>query len=193
MYYTAEEIVAKAKQAEGYEEIPNDYWLCFVRRNEEDRKPDTFNGRVYLMCGERLVMETTCTTVPGTKGLLNFQKYNKKGSAVLKSDIWLYDTFSPGLHKGKLEALRQVKKAYTYRDNDRDVVAEELGTPVKGLYYTNIHLSSYNIFSKVVKKFIGLWSVGCLVLNNPKDYREIIRSTKKQKYVTAIILKEFSI
>lgn len=193
MNYTSEELVARAKQMEGYKSIPNDFWLCFVRMNEEDRKPDTFNGMVYIMKGEIAIFSTSCTTVPGTKGLMNFQKFNKNGCAVLASNIWMNDTFKFGLHKGKMEALRQVLAAFTFRDNDRDVIAEELGEPTKGLYYTNIHFSSYNLFTKVIRKMIGWWSVGCLVLNISKDYRRMIGLTKKQKSVSAIILKEFSV
>ena len=121
MHYSEKEIIAKVKEAEDFKGIPKGYWICCIRMNEEDRKPDHFNDVLNLMKGNHLVMSTTCTTVPGLPALKGgFKKYNKNGAAVVKSNIWMNDAFSPGYHYGysdEMKALRQVKDIWP-RDRD---------------------------------------------------------------------------
>jgi hypothetical protein len=38
---------------------------------------------------------------------------------------------------------------------------------------------------------IGLWSAGCLVLNQQKPYEDLINLTEKQPNFTAVIIDEF--
>lgn len=194
MYYTSKQLITKAKQAEDYKGIPEGYWVCFVRINEEDQKPNEFNDVAYLMRGEEIVLTSTCTTTPGLPALRGgFKKYNKAGAAVVKSNVWMNEAFSPGLHNGKMEALRQVKDIYAYRDGDMDDVAEQLGTPKLGMWHTNIHASTYDFMSKIRRLFIKGWSYGCIVWNFMPDYKRMIKLTKKQKFISAIVLDEFSI
>ena len=145
MYYTESQIIQKVKQLEGYQGIPQEYWLCFIRINEADQKPNEFNDVVYLMKGQKIVLTSTCTTTPGLPALRGgFRKYNKAGAAVLKANIWMNKSFSSGLHNGRMKCLRQVKDLYAYRDNDLDDVAEQLGKPTLGMWHTNIHAATYD-------------------------------------------------
>jgi len=194
MYYTAEQLVTKAKEAKDYQGIPEGYWICCVRVNEADQKPNEFNDVLNLMMGESLVMMTTCTTTPGLPALRGgFKKYNKAGAAVVKAGVWMNNAFSPGLHNGRMKALRQVKDIFAHRDNDMDDIAEELGTAKKGMWHTNIHASTYDFLSKIRRLFIKGWSYGCIVCNFMPKYKKMIELTKSQKYISAIVLKEFSI
>lgn len=194
MYYTSKQLIEKAKQAEDYKGIPEGYWLCFIRRNEAEQEPNKFNDVAYLMKGYEIVLESTCTTTPGLPALRGgFKKYNKAGAAVVKSNIWMNDAFSPGLHNGRMKALRQVKDIYVYRDNDMDDIAEQIGNPKLGMWHTNIHAATYDFLSKVRKIFIKGWSYGCIVWNYMPMYKRMIERTKDQKFISAIVLNEFSI
>ena len=194
MYYTSEQLITRAEQCEGFVKIPSNYWIACVRRNQDDQKPNEFNDTFYLMKGNNIVKETTCTTTAGLPALQGgFKKYNSKGAAVVCSNIWMNDCFSYGLHAGKMPALRQVKEIYTTRDGNGNSIAEEYGERYKGMWYTNIHAATYNKHDKLLRKLIGNWSYGCIVLNYRPDYNEIIELTREQKSVSVIILKEFSI
>lgn len=194
MYYSAEEIVEMAKRAEGYISIPKDYWLAPIRRNEKDQKADEFNDVVNLMFGDKLIMTTTCTTTPGLPALRGgFKKYNAKGAAVVASDVWMYDAFGYGLHSGKMPCLRQKKNIYAYRDGDGDSIAEQNGVRYLGMWNTNFHAATYNMFDTLLRKIIGAWSYGCIVCNYRPEYNRIIELTKNQKAVSMVIIPEFSV
>ena len=194
MYYSAEHLVAKAKQVEDYKSIPEEYWICCIRVNEADQKPNEFNDTLHLMKGEQLVMTTTCTTTPGLPALRGgFKKYNKAGAAVVKSDIWMNEAFAPGLHNSRMKALRQVKDIFAHRDNDMDDIAEELGVAKKGMWHTNIHAATYDFLSKLRKLFIKGWSYGCIVCNYMPEYKKMIELTEKQKTISVVVLNEFSV
>lgn len=194
MYYTGEQIVERSKQIEGFKGIPQNYWLAFIRRNLDDQKPNEFNDVANLMFGEQLVFSTTCTTVPGLPALKGgYKKYNKKGACVLKSDVWMYETFGYGLHNGRMECLREILPVWSYRDGDENEFAAQLGDATFGYVATNIHAATYNIWLDPIIKLIGHWSYGCIVWNVMKTYREMIRLCKPQKRVSAIILNEFPI
>ena len=194
MYYTQEQLVERAKQMEGFVSIPNDYWICFVRMNLDDQKTNEFNDVANIMHGTNLIFSTTCTTVPGLPALKGgYKRYNKNGACVLKADIWMNDSFAYGLHNGKMECLREVEKLWSTRDGNGNNKAEEYGSYSFGMWATNIHCASYNLFVDFVRKLIGEWSYGCLVFNVNKLYRKMISLCKSQKRVSAIILNEFSI
>lgn len=194
MKYSAKEIVQQAKAAKEYKSIPEGYWIACVRRSVEERKSNQFECILNLMKGEDRILTTTCTTVPGLPALKGgFKDYNKAGAAVVKAGVWMNEAFSPGKHNGTMDALRQVKDVYVHRDNDMDDKAEELGQPVKGMWNTNIHASTYNFLEKAKKLLINGWSYGCIVCNYMPEYKIMIDLTKRQKYISAIVLDEFSI
>ena len=194
MIYTDEQLITKAVTAEGFISIPQDYWVLCIRKNLDDQKPNEFNDIAYLMHGGKAVFWTTCTTVPGLPALKGgYKKYNNKGAAVLKANIWMNDCFNGGLHSGRMKALRQVKPVYTYRDGDGDSKAEQLGKPILGMWYTNFHASTYKWADTIIRKWIGHWSYGCMVCNNRQDYNKIIESTYNQSSVSILILDEFSV
>jgi len=194
MNYTAEEVIERAKSGVGYDYIPEDYWWAFIRRNKDEQMPNQFNDIANLMHGDRLVMSTTCTTVPGLPALQGgFRKYNKDGAAVVCAGIWMYKAFKFGLHSGRMRCLRQDKWIWSTRDGDLDSIAEEQGKKSYGMWNTNIHAASYKYLDKLIRKWIGAWSYGCLVCNNRKEYDPMIDLCEFQDGVSVIILDEWSI
>lgn len=189
--YRDEEILERVKSLSNYGRIPRGYWMCFIRSNEDAY--NKFDDKCYLWKGETFLNVTSCTTNSGAYGLKNFKKWNKKGVAVLKSNMWYYDAWERGKHKGRMEAWRQTgAKVAVHRDGDMDRKTEELGKESWGYFGINIHTVSYKLVD-IVKKYIGGWSVGCMVLNATKVYRNYLRKVDKagQKGMTICLLKEF--
>ena len=193
MYYTGNEISARVKQVAGRSLPQQEIWLCFIRKSPDEQKPNQFNDLAYVMKGNKIIGEYTCTTVPGLPALQGgYRKYNKKGAAVICADTWMEKAFKKGLHNGKMKCLRQVKPIWTTRDGNGNAIAEEYGKKEYGRWYTNIHGSTYNRLSKLIRKFVGQWSYGCIVFNNNVEYYKFLDQVGDQA-VSAIVLNEFSV
>lgn len=139
---------------------------------------------------QKFIMVTSGTTNAGVNGLMKYDDYNPHGVAVIKTNEVYYDAWIYGLHRGKIQALRQHKPFLISRDGDKDQKVEE-GVSIPVMCGINFHSNTYNLASKEVKEVIGAWSLGCQVCNNMTDYLKIIELCKPQKVVTYILLKEF--
>lgn len=166
--YTDSQLIDRVKKINGFKNIPKGYWITIIKSNENT--PDTFDDKLYLFQGSKCILVTTCTANTGTYGLLNFAKWNKKGAAIIKFDEWYYEAFQYGLHKGKMEALRQYSKFWMYRDGNKNNKAEEVGEPTLEFANTNLHCNDYKKRTGIKSWLIGQWSTGCIVCNNLGDY-----------------------
>lgn len=186
--YTDEQLLKKAASLYGFEEFPLDFWILGVR--SEDDTPDGYDDKFYIYKGVEFIMVTTGSTNSGVYGLLNFSKWNRHGTAVVKSNEWYYDLWKPGRHKGKMDALVQNTSIKVYRDNNMDDKNDETGAIHEGFYGINFHTVTYKMVD-YVRSSIGAWSVGCQTPNNTKDYYKIMDLVKDQGPVTYCLLKEF--
>jgi hypothetical protein len=187
--YTDAELIHQAKSIKGFKSIPKGLWLIFIRSNEDE--PNRFDDKVYIMQNEKSISVSSCTTNSGTYGLLNFKKWNQKGTAIIKFDEWYYDTYKYGLHKGKMPALRQVKPMKYFRDGNKNLKSEENGQIHTEIAYTNIHFNSYTNRTKLLTWLIGEWSVGCMVLNDGDFYyNTLIRLFKNEPFVSVCCIRE---
>lgn len=187
--YTDEELLERVFELETFEVFPELFWCIWVRSNEDAF--NKFDDKMYLFKGTKFVKVYKVTTNAGKNGLLNFDKYNKDGCAVLKSDTIVYNSHKRGLHKGKVEAYRQDKSFPYFRDNDKDQKAEEIGEERSGVIYANIHPATYEKGSDLEKEFINGWSLACLVFAKGTDFEDFMKRTEGQLYLTNAILKEF--
>jgi hypothetical protein len=188
--YTAEQLLIRVKSLQNYKALPTNYWLLGVR-SEEDTE-DVYDDKFYLFYGQKFVSVMSGTTNPGGSVLRGgFLKYNKAGAFILRSDMWHYDMWKPGLHKKTLRALVQNTKVIGFRDGNKNGKSEEIGSVVSGFFGINFHLNSSDFWSKALRWIIGGWSAGCQVTNVPEKYREVIELTKNQKTVSYCLLKEF--
>ena len=191
--YTDKELIKKVVSLSSYRQIPTDYWILGVRSQED--APDEFDDKFYLFRGKKFIAVMSGSTNSGVYGLLNFNKWNSKGCAVMKSDEWYYDLWTPGYHNGKMKALRQMKSCKFYRDNNKDKKIDESGQLYQGIIGLNFHTASYSKDPKFIEKFkariIGQWSVGCQVANDMKEYMNWIDILWKQDRVTYCLIKEF--
>lgn len=187
--YTDSELLDRISSLDSFRGIPEDYWLLGVQSNED--KFNTFDDKFYLFKGSDFVLATTGTTNAGKTAMMGYEKYNKKGVAVIKTDEWYEDLWKNGLHRGRMDALRQINPIKHYRDNNKNTLIEEIGKVYESIIYANFHTNSYSLTTKIIRSVIGGWSAGCQVCNNPIDYKRIIKLTKKQGSVTYCLIKEF--
>lgn len=188
--YSDADLINSAKNTEGFNGIPKGYWIIFVRSNEDE--PNRYDDKIYIFKGYKFIAVSSCTTNSGKYGLLNYKKWNSKGTAIIKFDEWYYNTFRYGLHRGRMQALRQVKPMKYYRDGNKDLKSDEKGKVYKEIAYTNIHFNSYRNKSKLLTWIIGGWSVGCMVMNDGNFYyKKFIPLFKgKKDLVSVCCIKE---
>lgn len=187
--FTDKELLEKVKSLSSFKEIPKGYWLLGVRSKEDSA--NKFDDKIYLFKGEEFIIVTSATTNPGTPTLKQFEKVNKDGAAVLKSEEWYYNVWKYGKHQGKVEALLQLgAKVKVHRDTDKDVKSEEQGKLQEGYFGINFHPNTYNLNSASGSD-IGWWSAGCQVVNNIDKYKIMIKLLKTEKAVSYCLLNEF--
>lgn len=167
------------------------YNINLVGIRHSSNVPNSFND---LMCvfwkfnGGWTFRTFPCTTDPGLHPIQDPQ--NPKGTAIVKEGHY-EDVWDIGLHKGKYEALKQVKPITVIRDFDKDNILDfnvpnlsiltkkELGDTNKtiewydkagklvwreqtGIFGINGHRANEN--GKSVQ--VDGWSEGCTVLQN---------------------------
>ena len=186
--YTDEQLLNRVKGLKSFIRIPNDYWILGVQSKED--KFNEFDDKFYLFKGEKFIMVTTGTTNAGLTGLKHYDTYNPNGCAVIKTDEWYYTLWRPGLHKGKMRALKQYSAIKYYRDWNKNDKAEEIGNINEGVIGINFHTASYQPYN-VITRLIGGWSTGCQVANNTADYYKILDYIDNQDVVSYCLIKEF--
>jgi hypothetical protein len=187
--YTTAQLLEKVREIDGFKGYPQEYWLLGVRSNEDTA--NRYDDKFYLFLGEKFVLVTSGTTNPGTPTLMQFEKVNKKGAAVLKSDKWYYNVWHFGKHQGKVDALLQLgAPVEVYRDTDKDDDSEEQGFLDRGYFGINFHPNTYKP-SAPKTNIIGWWSAGCQVVNDLNTYKRIITMCKPQKVVSYCLINEF--
>jgi hypothetical protein len=158
-------------------------------------KADVFDafddkGFVYFCEAEGVrptfIIARSGTTNAGSYGLKHFNEYNRKGCAVLKSDVIVYNSHEFGLHKGK-PAYRQVKGFPYFRDNNKNERAEEIGPEYNDIILANIHRAGVN--STVIKNF----STACVVTASLSRFLAFLDAMKAKGKppISLVILKEF--
>jgi hypothetical protein len=187
--YSDVSLLNRVRLLDGFKSVPKDYWILGVQSNEDAY--NKFDDKFYIWKGSKFIMVVDGTTNAGTTGLKNYSKYNSKGVAVIKTDEWYYDLWKYGLHRGKMPALRQVKKIKFYRDWNKNNKVEETGKLYEGIIGINFHTVLYQKNLSFLRKLIGGWSVGCQVINHVGEYYKILSYMKSQKSVTYCLLKEF--
>ena len=163
-----------------------DYNLNIVGVRSDNPVTNKFNDLMIVawkFMGNWNIRKYTITTFAGLRWLED--PMNSKGCAILKegrySKTWKID-----LHRGKYEALCQRRDVEVYRDNDKDAEYDLIEDSVqKGLFGINIHRASkYNVLSKV-----DLYSAGCQVFQDPKDFDEFMSICKNSEKIWG---KEFT-
>lgn len=112
------------------------------------------------------------TTDPGTFWLNN-PSY-PQGTAILAQGQ-NRDAYSIGLHRGKYEALVQVKPVTVIRDYDRDAILDfDNGSKETGNFGINIHRAE----STGATQLIDQYSAGCQVFKDADDFYAFMQLCK---------------
>lgn len=187
--YTDSQIIDKVQEIGGFF-FDGRYTMVGIQ-SQADRF-NMFDDKFYIYDGYEFKMVTTGTTNPGAEVLLKYELYNLPGAAVWKLNQFYRGIYEPGLHKGKMKALRQVEPIYYYRDTNKNQLSEEIGKVQYGLIGANNHGVSYDPFSNKEIMLINSWSFGCQVMNRMSDYRNWINAAwKRNRSVSYAILKEW--
>ena len=159
-----------------------------------------YNDKIFLYEGvnsytqPKFLTGSTGTTIAGAKGFHHYDKYNKLGCYVWKTDQYYEDAMQCGLHRGKMKAWRLIISTLHYRDGNKNNVVEQTGEEYEKNCNTNLHTCSYNVNDARVKKYVGGWSLGCIVANNIKwYYKTLVRKYwRRGEKFDLIILKEWT-
>ena len=175
----------KAKKYIIYDEP---YQLNIVAIRNKETSPTEFDDNLYVFWNDDNLKwegyEYTFTTDPSTY-YFNHPIGSYKGigaTAVLPSGQYI-DAWKIGSHKGQYTALVQAKELCIYRDYDRnaylDLNDEDI---VCGNYGINIHRAKAGGADdgQGTTKEIGLYSAGCQVFANNRDFDQFLGLVKKQ-------------
>lgn len=186
--YTDKQILDRIKIVEGFKTIPNEYFLVGIQSNENNF--NVFDDKVYLFKGTKFIAVAPATTNAGSV-LDKISPFVKAGTAVIKTNKWYYDLWTPGRHKQKMRALVQVSPISYYRDNDKNKKPDEKGKLYNGIIGINFHTVSYTKLTKYIAKYINTWSIGCIVVPDVDKYYGILNTIGKQRRVSFCLLREF--
>lgn len=164
--------------------IFTDKSLNIVGVRENFEFTNKFEDKLYIWSANLPFTEFNITTKAGRFWWENFTK--SLGVASLVENQYL-DAWMLGLHRGKYEALVQVKDVVVYRDNNKDKILDT-GKTEKGLFGINIHRAS----NTWISPFVDKWSAGCQVFNNPKEYAKFMQICKDsgQKFFSYTLINQ---
>lgn len=163
-----------------------------IRSNNNDKVTNSFDDLIIVDYNTAISHKRNVyhiTTEPGLYYMNN--PINIRGAAILAPGQYK-GCFAIGKHRGKYEALCQVKPVTVYRDDNKDSVYDCNPRILdNGLFGINIHRSTKDFTSKKIDRF----SAGCQVFADPNDFRAFMSVCKKQKEIygnsfTYTLLKE---
>lgn len=187
--YRDHQLINRVKSLPSFRGIPEGFWILGVQSNEDTY--NRFDDKFYLFLGEKFITVVSGTTNAGTTGLKNYDRYNRNGVLVVKTNEWYYDLWKPGYHRGRMPALRQNKPIKYFRDWNKNTSIEEIGEVREGMRGINFHTVLYQKNLSFIRKWIGGWSVGCQVVNNVGRYYRILDTVWHQDTVTYCLIQEF--
>ena len=147
------------------------YNLNIIGVRKEKGSMDVYDD--WIMCiykrdGIWCMDEWTATVDPGKYWVKNFD--NPNGVAYLVPGQYR-SAWSIGKHRGKYDALVQVKPVQVYRDNNKDEVVDLNPTTIDtGIFGINIHRSHETALMTSVDQ----WSAGCQVFQRPEDFAKFM-------------------
>lgn len=152
------------------DEKPCNLNIIGIRNNNSE--VDKFNDWLILFwrrSGIFYLGAYPITTLPGKYYLIN-KLLNKKGAAILVPGQY-QGAYQIRKHRGKYDALVQVKPVKVYRDGNKDYKFDFVVTSIDtGLFGMNIHRA----YKKGKAPKVGRTSAGCQVFQCTKDFHEFM-------------------
>lgn len=126
--------------------------------------------------GPWLVHFWKATTDPGTYWLANPMRV--EGTAILVANRQYRGCWQIRKHRGKYDALCQVRPVQVYRDSNKDSILDLVpDSTMEGLFGINLHASSQKHDSPEVNK----WSAGCQVHGTAAGFSDMMRLARLQQ------------
>jgi hypothetical protein len=165
--------------SQAYEVYVKPYQLNIVGLRSKNTNANSFDDEIHVFYrtekGDWNYHSYKATTDPGTFWLNN-PSYSQ-GTAILAQGQYK-DAYAIGLHRGKYEALRQVKPVTVIRDYNRDSLLDfNNGTEETGIFGINIHRAESN----GTTKYIDRYSAGCQVFQNAGDFNQFMDLCERHK------------
>lgn len=165
--------------SQSYEVYVKPYQLNIVGLRSKNTNANSFDDEIHVFYrtekGDWNYHSYKATTDPGTFWLNN-PSYTQ-GTAILAQGQYK-DAYAIGLHRGKYEALRQVKPVTVIRDYNRDSLLDfNNGMQETGVFGINIHRAE----SDGTTKYIDKYSAGCQVFQNAGDFNQFMDLCKTHK------------
>ncbi len=157
-----------ALAAQGYRQYTRPYELNIVGIRADSTQPNLFDDSINVFYrtkdGSWQLHQFAATTDPGTYWLEN--PLNPQGTAILKAGQYI-GSHSIGMHRGKYEALVQVRNVTVLRDYDRKAVLDFMnGKEDTGLFGINIH----HALAVGTTRYVDKFSAGCQVFASMDDF-----------------------
>ena len=156
------------------------YNVNIVGLRSKNTQAGKFDDHIYVAYrhqGKPTTYMAEATLDPGIKYLLS--PLNKKGTAIIAPGQYR-GAYKIGVHgrswrSGGYEALEQVKPMKYYRDNNKDNTLDMVGKIYWENGKTNIHRAS----KWKIEEWVGGYSAGCQVIQNPKKFEQFMYICKK--------------
>lgn len=146
-------------------------------RNTINPQPNLFDDEIHIAykLGDKWIVESAEFTTDA--GRFWLEKPDYKACAVYYHPQQARGAYKIGLHRGRYEALVQIRPVSFWRDGNKDQHANYEGHVHKDLIGLNIHRSSIREGGST---YINKWSAGCQVFQNNNDYQRFIQLCKLQ-------------
>ena len=166
----------------GYSYFTKGYYnlnIIGIRKNNNNVITNKYDDILVVIYRTRTGLKTVyfnITTEPGDY-YMRKKLGNPKGTAILVPGQYR-GCWKLGKHKGEYEALVQAKPVKVYRDGNKDNVYDMFPQTInEGLFGINIHRSNEGF----TRQTVDMYSAGCQVFADPKDFDKFIDLCKKQE------------
>lgn len=150
-----------------------------VRKNNNNKVTNKYDDILCVMYKDNtgwIKKLYKITTEPGTY-YMQKELGNPKGTAILVPGQYR-GCWKIGKHNGKYDALVQQKPVKVYRDGNKDDIYDMYNEVIhEGLFGINIHRSNQGF----TRATVDMYSAGCQVFCNPKDFNEFMELCEKQR------------
>lgn len=150
-----------------------------VRKNNNNKITNKYDDILCVMYKDHtgwIKKLYKITTEPGTY-YMQKELGNPKGTAILVPGQYR-GCWKIGKHNGQYNALVQQKPVKVYRDGNKDDIYDMYSQVIhEGLFGINIHRSNQGF----TRATVDMYSAGCQVFCNPKDFNEFMALCEKQR------------
>ena len=176
--------IASIMSKKGYAFFTNGYYnlnIIGVRRDNNKKVTNLYDDILLVMYKTTKGWQKkvyNITTEPGSY-YMRKELGNPKGTAILVPGQYR-GCWKLGNHKGKYKALVQKRPVKVYRDGNMDMIYDMYPETInEGLFGINIHRSNEGY----TRQTVDMYSAGCQVFNDPKDFESFIRLCEEQSKI----------